>query len=237
MACSALDSGTVHHWLKICEQRAGTAESSFVRSHIEAMSEEENNVEGQGSAAMLHAAGTDTIWVTLTIFILAMVLHPECQRRAQEELDAVLGAGRLPEFRDRPSLPYVEAILQETLRQAAPLGLPHVSLEDDMYNGMLITKGSIVIANIRSITLDENIYHKPTEFIPERFLPQPTGGGEPAPPVYGCGQRICPGRHFGDNSIWIAIATILAAVTITKAVGQDGEEITPEVRFKSTLLK
>lgn len=47
-----------------------------------------------------------------------MILHPECQRRAQEEIDAVIGSERLPEFTDRKSLPYVECVLQETLRCA-----------------------------------------------------------------------------------------------------------------------
>jgi len=45
-----------------------------------------------------------------------MVLNPECQLRAQEEIDVVIGSERLPEFDDRSSLPYIECVLQETLR-------------------------------------------------------------------------------------------------------------------------
>lgn len=61
---------------------------------------------------------------SLDVFVLAMVLFPEAQRRAQKEIDAVVGSNRLPEFSDRPSLPFVEAVLRETLRwyPAAPLG-------------------------------------------------------------------------------------------------------------------
>ncbi|KAG6902615.1 hypothetical protein C0995_014221 [Termitomyces sp. Mi166 len=55
-------------------------------------------------------------WTTLSVFFLAMVLHPECQKRAQQEIDSVVGPGRLPEFSDRESLPYIGCILQETLR-------------------------------------------------------------------------------------------------------------------------
>jgi cytochrome P450 len=55
-------------------------------------------------------------WSSLSIFFLAMVLHPECQVRAQEEIKAIIGSERLPIFEDRSSLPYVESILQETLR-------------------------------------------------------------------------------------------------------------------------
>jgi len=54
----------------------------------------------------------------MAIFILTMLLHPDCQRRAQEEIDAVVGSDRLPDFNDRDSLPYLECILNETHRLA-----------------------------------------------------------------------------------------------------------------------
>ena len=49
-------------------------------------------------------------------FILAMTLYPDKQEKAQQEIDAVVGLNRLPEFSDRDSLPYLEAVLQEVLR-------------------------------------------------------------------------------------------------------------------------
>lgn len=53
-----------------------------------------------------------------------MVLHPAVQVKAQAELDAVIGSGRLPDYNDRPSLPYINAIVKEVLRwnPVAPLG-------------------------------------------------------------------------------------------------------------------
>ena len=56
-------------------------------------------------------------------FILAMTLHPEVVRKAQAEIDSVIGADRLPQLSDRPSLPYLDAVIKETLRWnvAAPL--------------------------------------------------------------------------------------------------------------------
>lgn len=61
---------------------------------------------------------------TLLIFILAMLLNPDVQARAQAEIDSIVGLARLPVFEDRPSLPYIEAVLRETLRwhPAVPLG-------------------------------------------------------------------------------------------------------------------
>jgi cytochrome P450 len=54
---------------------------------------------------------------------MAMCLYPEAQQNAQAELDSVL-KGRLPEFDDRPSLPYISAIIKETMRWqlVLPLG-------------------------------------------------------------------------------------------------------------------
>ena len=79
-----------------------------------------------------------------------MTLHPEAQRKAQDELDRAIGRDRLPTFADRPNLPYVDALVKEVLRwnPVAPLGLPHVTFSDDVFEGYHIPKDSILLANI-----------------------------------------------------------------------------------------
>ncbi|KAJ6559743.1 cytochrome P450 [Mycena capillaripes] len=110
----------------------------------------------------------------VSIFCLAMILHPKYQVTAQNEIDAVVGDPRLPNFEDRENLPLVECILQETLRwyPGVPLGrrsydirvvpssngrfvegIPHRVREDDIYRGMLIPKDSLVFANIRRASI------------------------------------------------------------------------------------
>ena len=83
-------------------------------------------------------------------FVLAMASFPAVQQKAQAELDSVVGPHRLPEFSDRDSLPYINALIKELLRwrSVVPVGVPHRSLEDDEYRGYFIPKGSIVVANI-----------------------------------------------------------------------------------------
>src|SRR5882757_748924 len=96
---------------------------------------------------------------TILVFLLAMVLHPEVQAKVQADIDRVIGKDRLPDFNDRPALPYVEAVLRETLRwhPVAPMGLyilsqfqlnptvlsgiPHATTTSDIYNGYFIPKG------------------------------------------------------------------------------------------------
>jgi cytochrome P450 len=72
---------------------------------------------------------SEQIVSSLSSFFLAMVIHPEAQARSQEELDAVVGRDRLPEFGDRTSLPYIDAIVKEVIRwnPVAPLGLKFIA--------------------------------------------------------------------------------------------------------------
>lgn len=79
-----------------------------------------------------------------------MTLFPDVQARAQEEIDRVVGSGRLPTVADRDNLPYIEAVLKETFRwhPVAPMGLPHTSTEDDVVDGHFIPKGSMLFANV-----------------------------------------------------------------------------------------
>ena len=78
-----------------------------------------------------------------------MVRHPEVQKKAQAELEKVVGSQRLPDFADRDALPYVNVILKELARWhvVAPTGVPHAATQDDVYNGYLIPKGSLVVPN------------------------------------------------------------------------------------------
>lgn len=101
------------------------------------------------SANVLHADASQS-FSTLQTFFLAMALYPEAQRKAQAELDAIIGPDRLPEFADQDSLPYIHAIVKECLRwqNVFTLGLPHRLMEDDEYKGYYIPKGSIVLGNV-----------------------------------------------------------------------------------------
>ena len=78
-----------------------------------------------------------------------MIAFPEVQRRAQAEIDALVGRDRLPTFADAPRLSYVCAIIKEILswRPVAPFGMPHAATEEDWYEGMYIPKSTVCIPN------------------------------------------------------------------------------------------
>ena len=81
---------------------------------------------------------------------MIMAMFPDIQEKAQAELDHVVGTERLPDFTDRRSLPYVNAVLKEIMRwhTIAPIGVGHRSVADDVYAGFRIPGGSLLIPNI-----------------------------------------------------------------------------------------
>ncbi|QRW26340.1 cytochrome P450 family protein [Rhizoctonia solani] len=91
-------------------------------------------------------AGMDTSANFLLNFIATMVLHPDVQLRAQQELDTILGQVTLPTIKDQERLPYMRNVVDEVLRMypVVPLGLPHVCFKDDIYRGYHIEKETIV---------------------------------------------------------------------------------------------
>ena len=161
-----------------------------------------------------------------------MLAYPETQARAHAELDAVVGRSRLPTFSDYPHLPYIRAMVKEILRwkPVAPLALPHLSTEDDWYEGMFIPKGTICIPNVWHMNRDPKIYgENAAHFDPARHL---VDSGNTASGLqdtkdeghfsYGFGRRLCVGRHVANDSLFIDIAVMLWATKIERKKDASG---------------
>ncbi|CAE6479777.1 unnamed protein product [Rhizoctonia solani] len=164
------------------------------------------------SAAALFGGGTATTVSILATLIFCLALHPEITKKAQEEIDSVIGRDRLPTVHDRGSLPYVEAVLQEAMRYypVVPLCIPHSTEQDIEFRGYRIPKGSSIEPNIWAILHDPDSYSDPHVFRPERYL-----GSQPAPDprrfIFGFGRRICPGIHVAYDSTFINCAGLISA--------------------------
>jgi len=164
-----------------------------------------------------------------------MIAHPEFQQRAQDELDAVVGRSRTPTFADAPNLPYIQALVKESLRwrPALPLSIPHATTEDDWYEGMFIPKGTICLANLWQCHRDPAAYgDDAANFNPERFLdergrliPGPAETRDDGHSTYGFGRRACVGKHAANDSLFISIATVLWATRLERARDENGEEV------------
>ena len=164
-----------------------------------------------------------------------MIEHPEIQKRAQEELDAVVGRSRPPTFADAPNLPFIQALVKESLRwrPVTPLGVPHATIEDDWYEGMFIPKGTICLTNLWQCHNDPATYgDDAADFNPERFLDRT---GKLIPHLrearydghrgYGFGRRECVGKHAANESLFISIATVLWATRLELSCDESGKEV------------
>ncbi|CEJ61367.1 hypothetical protein PMG11_09902 [Penicillium brasilianum] len=199
----------------------------------------EEELIAKWSAASLYTGGADTTVSSVTCFFLAMALYPDVQRRAQDEIDRVLGPGRLPKVADRSRLPYINAVVKEVLRwhPVGPMGVPHMSTEDDVWGDYFIPKGSIIMPNIWAMMHDPKIFSDPMTFNPERFLGKEGHIPEMDPHsiAFGFGRRICPGRFLADNTVYLSVAQTLAVFNISHAV-QDGIAITESPKFEPGVI-
>ncbi|KAL4260675.1 cytochrome P450 family protein [Pleurotus pulmonarius] len=176
-------------------------------------------------------AGIETTAGTLSVFFLAMLHYPETMKKAQQEIDSVIGPERMPEFEHKDSLPYVNALINETLRWrpvAALGGSPHAVTSDDKYHGMYIPKGSTVFANLVGIMHDPGTFPDPDTFRPERFLETSDPCFKDFTLPFGFGRRICPGMHLARNSVFMNITRILWGFNILPKKDNRNRDVLPD---------
>ncbi|KAI0705408.1 cytochrome P450 [Earliella scabrosa] len=190
--------------------------------------DEEEIIKDVGAVAFL--GGSDTIYSTFQTLFLAMSLYPDILAKAHAELDAVVGPDRLPDFNDRESLVYINAICKEALRwqNVIPLGVQHCTTQDEELRGYFIPAGSIILSNVWACMHDPDAYEDPFEFRPERFIRDgqldPTAR-DPVAFVFGFGRRICPGRYLALDNLFINAASVLHVFDIGPPLGEGGQPI------------
>ncbi|CAD6584621.1 MAG: hypothetical protein CYPHOPRED_002764, partial [Cyphobasidiales sp. Tagirdzhanova-0007] len=214
------------------------AEGREARCFIQAMLGMKNQELTELQIAFLggtmYGAGSDTTADATSSFILAMVKHPHVVKRAQAELDRVVGRERLPAFSDQSDLVYIRAVIAESHRWRPVIagGLPHRLDKDDVYEGYFLPKGTSISSIILSAYLcsQPDIYPDPQTFKPERFITsentlQGVPGSERGHFGFGFGRRICPGLYIGERSIFIIFTRLLWAFNFDYARDAQGIEI------------
>ncbi|XP_030046650.1 cytochrome P450 2U1-like [Microcaecilia unicolor] len=164
----------------------------------------------------LFLAGTDTSTNTLLWSLLYMSLYPDVQEKVQAEIDAVIGRQKPPSLTDKALMPFTEATIMEIQRitPVVPLAVPHMSSETTVFHGYTIPKGSIIIANLWSVHKDPNIWEKPDDFNPNRFL-DATGQilkKEVFIP-FGIGRRVCMGEQLAKMEVFLMFVNLLQTFT------------------------
>jgi cytochrome P450 len=156
---------------------AGTARDCFA---IQFLKSPESRKYGETqmlfALGSLMEAGSDTSRMTISQVIAAAATDKRWVSTARDNLDKVCGynAERLPDFKDRAELPYITAAVKEGFRWRpfAEIGVPHMLIKDDEYEGYKFPAGTLFTWNAWNIALDPKEYEDPERFWPERFLNQ-----------------------------------------------------------------
>ncbi|XP_022775761.1 cytochrome P450 78A5-like [Durio zibethinus] len=158
--------------------------------------------------------GTDTVAILLEWIIARMVLHPEIQSKAQAEIDAVVRNSKQVSDSDIANLPYVLAIIKETLRMHPPgplLSWARLATHDVHIGDNFIPAGTTAMVNMWAITHDEKVWVEPTKFKPERFMEEDVSimGSDLRLAPFGSGRRVCPGKAMGLATVHLWLAQLL----------------------------
>lgn len=147
---------------------------------------------------------------TVTFLIQQIFKQPVIQTNIQNEIDSVVGSGRLPTLDDRINLPYTEASIREIMRYETlvPSGLPHKALEDTTFMGYDIPKGTVIVTALEAASHDKDTWNHPENFSPERFI------GDDGKLClqkdfslpFGAGKRLCAGETFARNMLFLLVS-------------------------------
>ncbi|KAH6828768.1 cytochrome P450 [Perilla frutescens var. hirtella] len=175
------------------------------------------------------SAGMDTTAITLEWAMAEIVMSPRVQQKAQEELDRVVGRGRVMTEADIPNLPYLQCVTKECLRlhPPTPLMLPHKASTDVKIGGYHVPKGATVSVNVWAIARDPAVWENPLEFRPERFQEEDVDmkGTDYRLLPFGSGRRICPGAQLAIYLVSSTLGHLLHHFNWTLPWGVKAEDI------------
>lgn len=134
--------------------------------------------------------------------------NPEARECLEREVDEVLG-GRAPGFDDVPKLPYIGAVVDETMRVTPSVAyLDRVAVKDITIGGTRVRKGDGALFNTMTPMHSAKYFPEPERFLPERWLEPKARKGRPryAYAPFGSGPRLCSGFRFSRIQLVLALA-------------------------------
>jgi cytochrome P450 len=182
----------------------------------------------------MFSGGTDTSSLVLEFAMAELMRNPQQMAKLQGEVRRHTPEGQeTVEEEDLSNMPYLRALVKETLRlhPPAPLLVPHLSMADCVIDGYYVPAGTRVIVNTWALGRDPASWEKPEEFMPERFLDDGSAAGldfkgnhfQFLP--FGAGRRICPGINFGMATVEIMLANLVYCFDWQLSVGMEEKDV------------
>ncbi|RDY06017.1 Cytochrome P450 71B37, partial [Mucuna pruriens] len=159
----------------------------------------------------------------------ALMKNPRVMKKAQEEIRNMFGGKGFIEEDDIQKLPYLKAVIKETMRlyPPVPLLLPRESVKRCSIAGYEIPEKTIVYVNAWAVHRDPKTWKEPEEFYPERFLDSEIDfrGCDFELIPFGSGRRICPGMHMGIITVELVLSNLLYSFDWEMPQGMKREDI------------
>ncbi|KAL2481266.1 Cytochrome [Abeliophyllum distichum] len=190
----------------------------------------------------MFTAGTDTTTSTLEWAMAELLHNPAALQQVQAELRTLTDGGEKLEEENLNKLPYLNAVIKETLRLHPPLPflVPHMAMDSCKMFGYFIPKETQILVNVWAIGRDPKTWKDPLEFKPERFL-EPTmvdyKGHHFEFIPFGSGRRMCPAVPLVSRVLPLALGSVLHSFNWVLANGLKAEEIDMSERMGITLRK
>ncbi|KAB1218860.1 Cytochrome P450 76C4 [Morella rubra] len=161
----------------------------------------------------LFVAGNDTTTSTVEWAMAELLRDPSKMAKTREEAQEVLGNVGLVQESDILKLPYLQAVVKETLRlhPPGPLLIPHKAEADVEMCGFTVPKNAQILVNVWAMGRDSSIWPNPTLFSPERFLEKDIDykGRDFELIPFGAGRRICPGLPLASRMVSFILASLV----------------------------
>uniref|UniRef100_A0ACD5UXS9 Uncharacterized protein n=1 Tax=Avena sativa TaxID=4498 RepID=A0ACD5UXS9_AVESA len=179
------------------------------------------------------AGGTESSAVTMEWAMSELLRRPDVAAAATDELDRVVGRGRWVEERDLEHLPYIDAVVKETMRlhPVGPLLVPHMAREHTVVAGYDVPAGARVLVNAWAIARDPASWPDcPDEFRPERFtgIAVDVRGQHFELLPFGAGRRICPAYGLAMKVVSAGLANMLHGFSWRLPDGVSPEDMSME---------
>ncbi|XP_028800538.1 licodione synthase-like [Neltuma alba] len=196
-------------------------------------------VHMKGLVMDLFTAATGAIATGIEWALAELISHPHLLQKAREEIDDVVGNQRLVDESDGSKLPFIQAVIKETLRLHTPVALVvRRCIVESRIENYVIPKNSVLIVNVWAMGRDQNLWESPMEFEPERFL-RPVEGGNCERVLdvrgqhfgshfeyfpFGSGRRMCAGITLDMQELPIVLAALIQCFDF-RPIGPDGNKV------------
>ncbi|XP_011146960.2 probable cytochrome P450 304a1 [Harpegnathos saltator] len=167
-------------------------------------------------------AANSTLPTVITQIFKYLIHHPRVQKKAHDEIDRVVGTGRLVTWGDRKNLPYMEAVIREVMRisSSLPFSVFHRAVKDTTLGGYTIPADTPIVTNLAAMHHDPDLWGDPDNFRPERFFDEDGALIKDMSLPFGLGHRVCPGETYSRYYVFGVTSALLQTFNFFAVEGE-----------------